>query len=266
MKGNPDEAQDVDHYNIFSQKVISYPLHYLCRKKTTPASTMQAMIEVSPSKAFIYRESAWKSTPLHIACWYQMNTESILLLLQHSQEALLMTDVDGNLPIHLAAQHPDASRLVAAFLTAQPATVLRKNGRSQTLLHCLCTLDEIPVKALEQLLDAAPNAAKEKDRLGRLPLHHACAHQADINVFERLIRAFPQAVNSFDHHAMTPYGIVRRRWHWDVNDPRIQLLRKDMIQSSRFHVSVRNQIQFKFEDLAGGKGFLPVRQSHVAAQ
>ena len=248
---DPDCAGDVGIHNLFSQKALSYPLHYLCRRQATPASTMRAMIKASPPKAFVYRDSASKSTPLHLAIWYKLSVESILLLLESSKEALVMQDMDGNLPIHLAsALHPEANRLITAFLAIRPDTALRRNAKAQTPLHSLCTRSDVDVDTLSLVIKAAPNASGWKDRMGRLPIHHACLHQASLPVLECLLRAFPRGVNSFDHSGLNPYGIVRRRWKWESTDARVRLLRKDMIQSSRFPVAVRNQIQFKLEDLS----------------
>ena len=70
------------------------------------------------------------------------------------------------------------------------------------------------------------------------------------NVLECLLRAYARGVNVFDHGGLNPYGIVRRRWKWSATDARVRLLRKDMIQSSPLPVAVRNQIQFKLEDLS----------------
>ena len=249
-----DCATQVGVHNLFSQKALSYPLHYLCRQKATPVSTMRAMIAASPPKAFVYRESAGKSTPLHLAIWYQLSAEAILVLLESSQEALVMQDVDGNLPIHLAAAlHPDAEQLIAAFVKLRPDAALRRNYKAQTALHCLCTRRDLSVPQLQHLLRAAPNTAAWKDRMGRLPIHHACLHQANLGVLQCLLKAHPKSVNAFDYSGLSPYGIVRRRWKWEATDARVQLLRKDMIQSSPLPVAVRNQIQFKLEDLSASK-------------
>uniref|UniRef100_A0A7S3L5K1 Uncharacterized protein n=1 Tax=Amphora coffeiformis TaxID=265554 RepID=A0A7S3L5K1_9STRA len=237
-------------YNLFSQKAISYPLHYLCRQSRTPVSTMQSMIRESPPKAFVYWDSAGQSTPLHLACWYKLPVDTILLLLESSQEALLMEDIDGNLPLHLAAAfHPEADRLIEAFLKARPETAKRRNGKNQMALHSLCTREDIPIQVLKRLLEADSKAAQLNDRMGRLPIHHACLQKARIEVMECLLQTYPQSVNVHDHAALTPYGIVRRRWHWTPKDPRVQLLRKDMIQSSSPAVAVRNQIQFQARGL-----------------
>jgi hypothetical protein len=250
----PDEAGELGRFNLFSEKSKSYPLHYLCRRKDVPLSTMRAMLKVTPWKALVYPDSVAKSTPLHLACWYKLPSDAIMLLLEENKQSLTMKDIEGNLPVHLAAAlHPEAARLVAAFLALRPDTALSLNDKSQTPLHSLCTRDEIPVHVLESLLAAGPTAASRKDRMGRLPLHHACLHQASYPVLERLLEAHPKGVKEFDHGALTPYGIVRRRWHWNASDARLQLLRKDMLQTSRrcLPVVVKNHIQFTLEDWSG---------------
>jgi ankyrin repeat protein len=247
-------AGEVGEYNLFSQKSRGYPLHYLCRTREAPLSTMKAMIAASPPKAFVYRDSVGQSTPLHLAIWYALPVDVIQPLLKASVEALWIQDIDGNLPIHLAsALHPEADRLVPALLALQPRTASRRNGKSQTALHNLCTRTDIPIKVLKELIRTDPQPASFQDRMGRLPLHHACLHQADVAVMECLVQAYPPGVNLSDHSASTPYGIVRRRWHWDCTDVRVRLLRKDMIQSSSFPVAMRNKIQFKLEDLSSRK-------------
>ena len=259
-------ADQVEAYNLFSQKSQSYPLHYLCRKKETPLSTMKAMMEASPAKAFVYRDSVGLSTPLHLAIWYSLPVDVILLLMEASREAVLIQDVDGNLPIHLAsALHPEADRLVPALLELHPATALVRNSKGQTPLHCLCTLHHhhLPIKVLKDLIAVGPRATTLKDRMGRLPLHHACLQQADLSIMECLVRAHPASVNVSDHSALTPYGIVRRRWQCTNTDPRVQLLRKGMVQSSCLPVAIRNKIQFKLEDLSTKKRSIAVRPCPV---
>lgn len=247
---NSSTADKADWFNLFSQNSLAFPLHYLCRQRHVPLSTVKAMITASPPKAFVYRDSVGLSTPLHLAIWYKLPVDVILELLQASREATLMQDVDGNLPIHLAAAlHPDADRLVPALLALQPLTVKKGNAKLQTPLHSLCTRPDISLAVLKDMVAVAPNAVGLKDRMGRLPIHHACLQQADLDVLQCLVEAYPQGVNVTDHAALTPYGIVRRRWNWSNADPRVRLLRKGMITNSRLPVALRNKLQFKLEDM-----------------
>jgi hypothetical protein len=158
---HPEEAQALGQYNLFSQKSQALPLHYLCRRRKANVSVMRAMIEASPADALIHQDSSSKSTPLHVACWYQLNPDVIIFLVERNKQALLVPDAYGNLPVHLVASfHPQAPELVTLFLSYFPETAAYENGKEQTAVHQLKWRKDVDTKLQKDVLRAYPQKSK----------------------------------------------------------------------------------------------------------
>lgn len=52
------------------------------------------------------------------------------------------------------------------------------------------------------LVELYPNAVKEQDKVGRLPLHSACSNQASLAVIEYLVEQYPESISE-----MTDRGV-----------------------------------------------------------
>jgi hypothetical protein len=152
----PEEAGTIGLYNLFSQKSRCYPLHYICRRQNVPQSTLRALLDATPVEALVFRESATWSTPLHVACWYQLPASTLALLVHRQPRALRLMDRDGSLPVHLTASlHPEASKLVPIFLVFFPETAKWKNRKEQTPLKLLQAHQTLAVLVQEIILRQA---------------------------------------------------------------------------------------------------------------
>lgn len=157
---HPQEARTIGLYNLFSQKSRCYPIHYICRRQNVPQSTMRALLNASPVEAFVFRESATWSTPLHVACWYQLPASTLALLVHRQPRALHLIDRDGSLPVHLTASlHPEASKLVPIFLGFYPETATRQNRKEQTPLKLLKARKDLAVLVEDILRQAMDGKA-----------------------------------------------------------------------------------------------------------
>jgi hypothetical protein len=64
-------------------------------------------------------------------------------------------------------------------------------------LHEVCK-NQPPIKVIERLLEANPDAIKAKGRWGYTPLHYACSSGASPEVVARLIKAYPTSTRTRD--------------------------------------------------------------------
>mmetsp|Transcript_16411 Transcript_16411/g.33856 ORF Transcript_16411/g.33856 Transcript_16411/m.33856 type:complete len:228 (-) Transcript_16411:201-884(-) len=150
----PEEVARLEKYNIFSAKSEAYPLHYLCHTtRNCPVSTLRAFIQAAP-KALIHQDPVWKSTPLHFACSNRLSVACVRELIQACPQALAVPDVDGKLPVHVAATHAEPE-VVMELWNAHPTNQVTHKG--QTVLH-LAVVRSDPnsqvVKTLHGFFDA----------------------------------------------------------------------------------------------------------------
>lgn len=129
----PNDFAHLGEYNIYSARSLVYPLHYLCRSsRNCPVSTLRTLMLAAP-KALEYQDSLWGSTPLHLACSSaHMSIQCIQELIRACPKSLTIADVDGKLPVHVAATHANAD-VVMALWKAHPTSQV--TNRQQTVLH-----------------------------------------------------------------------------------------------------------------------------------
>ena len=69
------------------------------------------------------------------------------------------------------------------------------HSRNYIFLHKLSQCMNKPsLEVVHRLVELYPKAVEEHDKIGRLPLHLACAHQASFEVVEYLIERYPEGV------------------------------------------------------------------------
>ncbi|KAL7471143.1 hypothetical protein ACHAXS_011443 [Conticribra weissflogii] len=116
------------------------------------------------------------------------------------------------LPIHLACQHGAPLSVIKALFAAHPAAVTTRSEPNGLLpLHCLFLVNNPQTFAppspavLSFLLEANPDAARQSDRNGKLPLHHACQ---SIGItednFTALLSTYPEAAYARDYDGKFP--------------------------------------------------------------
>jgi hypothetical protein len=73
-----------------------------------------------------------------------------------------------------------------------------------TPLHLVVSCRKVPVDIVQSLVTLEPRAVSLPNISGRLPLHFAIVHRADISVIAALIDAFPAAISYPDSKGQSP--------------------------------------------------------------
>lgn len=241
----PEEARKVTRINLHNQKTSSYPLHLLCKRKNVPLDVLQAFLDAAPEAACT-ADPIFHSLPIHVACRHNLPAPAIQRLINAFPESLTISDMEGNLPIHLACSM-SSSDVVRLVSPSHSRTRSHKNQKRQTPLHMACTRDNIDIAMLQHLVQIYPSACKDQDRHGRLPLHVACMWKADTVVLKLLLDVFPGAMRLDDLHKQTPYRILRNR---TTDKERIQLFRMYRRANGPYVNRGMDSIQFGAEMVA----------------
>jgi len=194
------------------------PLHYAAENNSN-AAVISELLKAYPEAVREKKEDG--RLLLHDAARYNSNAAVISELLKAYPEAVREKDRDGCLPLHYAARYNSNAAVISELLKAYPEAVREKNRDGRLPLHAafgkslsrsslpvliflnfLTDKDFIPNAAvILELLKAYPEAAREKDRDGRLPLHDAVLplHDAaeknsNAAVISELLKAYPEAV------------------------------------------------------------------------
>jgi ankyrin repeat protein len=116
--------------------------------------------------------------------------------------AVQTADNDGALPLHLATQHHDSTKVVDYLIGLDPTTLTTVDGNGNTALHYACrgAKHEIIALLLEEY-DAV--AVSKRNALNKLPIHLLFESNAvtdreeDAKYAEsifQLLRAYPDTV------------------------------------------------------------------------
>ncbi len=218
---NPELWARITTINLYSRKIKSYPLHYLCKKKNVPIDLLRAVVSAAPAATSI-SDPIFASLPIHIACCHDLPLPAIQILIGSYPDCLMTPDHNGNLPIHLACSM--SSPAIVKHLVAQTTLALETlNKKRQTPLHMACSRYDVSLEVIQHLLQAYPLACQVQDWFHRFPLHHACMWKADPLVLDELLPCYPEAMSMRDRQGRTPYGVLRMRA--ERSDPDLQLLR-----------------------------------------
>ena len=130
----------------------------------------------------------------------------------------------GDLPLHVALRHRRSEQIVTSLAAAHPAAVEAPGRDARLPLHLACMLhanaraqklevrlDHTPnqwVTVVRVLLEAHPAAVSLPDGLGRLPLHHAAARRAPLELLQHVCDAHPQAASLADVAGDTPLHLL----------------------------------------------------------
>jgi len=89
-----------------------------------------------------------------------------------------------------------------------PLRIFRPETAYERLpLHCACRRNANP-DVVQLLLEAFPHAAVVPDQLGRLPLHYALSNGADPAIINLLLQYSPAAARGVDNHGWTPLHVA----------------------------------------------------------
>jgi len=162
-------------------------LHDAFRKCDT--EVLELMIQTNPNFLYQKEKDSSNGLPIHQACSSVMCTKIDLLLIYDPSQARMVEEDSKMLPLHLACRPFD----------------------KDTIFN---------METFRQLIEAYPQAAKEKDAKGRLPLHYACGGASyrpdNQNFISELLKIYPEAAQILDkqknlplHYLVMPKQSVR---------------------------------------------------------
>lgn len=154
MKEHPDFCRDVYRFEAFHRDLI-HPLHMLSAL-SVDVSTIRLCFK-NCEAAMLYDESSLGS-PIHYAVAFNANFELIRWLVKKDLDALeLANNPDKHTPLHLACLY-EADAETIFFLTdrfAQAAKLQDRDGN--TPLHLVCSGEEPELEVVEDLTEVSHN-------------------------------------------------------------------------------------------------------------
>ena len=152
--------------------------HFAFHKCDT--EVLELMIQTNPN--FLYHKYSNYSLPIHAACSMRMCKKIDLLLTYDPSLARMVEEDSKMLPLHLACQ---------------PSS------------------NNFDKETYRQLIEAYPQAAKEKDAKGCLPLHYACkvTHYTPDNqdFVSEVLKIYPRAAQILDKQKSLPLHYLSLR-------------------------------------------------------
>ena len=133
------------------------PLHNLFMKKGLSIELLTRSLSLHESfRNALLKQNDMGSTPLHVACQYNLSYEWIQCIIELGKQAIEMPDFFDRLPLHITCENYNES-------------------------------DDV----IELLVDQYPFATRIASEEGRLPLHIACSSGQSLRVIQLLVTEFP---------------------------------------------------------------------------
>ena len=209
------------------------PVHFCCGRKSTPLSTINALVTAhcQGRGCLMMPESNAGRLPIHMAVLKgAASLDVVEYLCRTEPQSLCVTDHEGNLPLHYAAMYA-SDAVIQVLVRSYPAACHEANTQSQRWpLHLLCARswggysccddddDDDPqqmivsMDTINMVIQEYPDALKQPDRRGRLPLHVHCASDPRADVLQVLVERFPEALLMTDdsNAKWTPLSLARK--------------------------------------------------------
>jgi ankyrin repeat protein len=115
----------------------------------------------------------------------------------------------NDLPVHQAVSNEAAVEVIDALVRANPDDLMKRERKTSRLpLHIACKNDPINPPLIKMLIEFAPNATLQADKLGRVPLHYALENRCSKETVKDLLRASHKVAKAQDHEGKTPLHIA----------------------------------------------------------
>lgn len=193
MKDFPELCVEVYRFEAFVQSLI-HPLHMLCALN---ASVNAIKLCIKCCQAALYHDYSAIGAPIHYACMYNCNFESIRYLVKKDCDALELPNNDqGMTPLHLAIQY-EADFTTIAFLTDRCAAAANMVDQEygMTPLHFAVTVAEPQLQVIEDLTEVCPAACELICQKGFTPLLLGIYRNIDDAILRDLIVSNPKSVS-----------------------------------------------------------------------
>jgi ankyrin repeat protein len=176
------------------------PLHTVMEQGTC-LRTAKFLYQSYPAALMCKNENG--CTPLHFAFWKSSLAIVKFLLGESKADAVQMEENYKDTPLH-DAFHNDKHEEVSEFVATKYPDFLKKPRSSDGWLplHVACC-NATSIVGVRVLLEHYPDAAKQKDKQGKIPLALACQNEyleeEDLlELIELLVRIYPEAIDVED--------------------------------------------------------------------
>ena len=178
------------------------PLHVVMERGKPCLRTVQFLYQSYPAALICKDEDG--CTPLHSAFWFSSLAIVKFLIGKSKAGAVEMENNYKHTPLHMAFLN-NKHEEVPEFVATKYPDFLKKSSSSDGLfpLHVACAISSLIV-GIQVLLEHYPDAARQKDKQGKLPLALACKNETLeeeelLEVLELLVRVYPEAVDVEDN-------------------------------------------------------------------
>jgi hypothetical protein len=203
----------------WKDQLNNLPLHYVMAGKVSCLRTVEFLYQSYPTALLC--KNANGSTPLHVA-FYHRSLAIVKFLIGKSKADTVQTENNfKETPLHYAFAG-NAHKDVPEFVATKYPDFLKKPRSSdgQLPLHVVCA-DYISIIGVKVLLEHYPDAAKQKDKQGKLPLalvrkNKKLKQEEMLDLIELLVRVYPEAVDVEDNDGsraidLATYGRLVKR-------------------------------------------------------
>lgn len=162
--------------------------------------------------ALMQTDQYFGRTPLAWAVDKLVPSKVLTVLIERCPQAAGITDKWGQAPLHLALRRGVATDVALALIDAEPAMVSKlRSGDRFWPLH-IAASQRASLMTIRRLIEVAPQAAVARDKLRRMPLHHAvdCSNPRE-EVITALLMANPAAAKVKDGRGDAPLHIAARQ-------------------------------------------------------
>jgi len=149
--------------------------------------------------------------PIHIACRHGASLDTIKILAESYPEGLNSNDPRGNLQLHYACAFSSVE-VIRFLLKRSPSASKVQNCDKQLPIHNLCARNDLTNISSLVLFTYArnPDALRQEDSKGFLPIHSAVTHQVSLDMIEIIISLYPQGIFVRDNLNRTPIDIAKK--------------------------------------------------------
>lgn len=191
-----------------TSSIIGSPIHYACWFNANDESVRYIASKDTDSLLHVNRT---KRTPLHLACLRQCNSDLVLLLTAACPEAAALQDSQGSTPLHLAAstKSPDLEVIEDLTEVCPDAVVQQDNKSGSTPLHLVLQDKKCQVDIVKDLIASNHRCMKVEDKEGRTPLHVAVETGASLKIFKAMTKKHPKYLLVTNSNGETPYKLAK---------------------------------------------------------
>eukprot|EP01041_Mallomonas_annulata_P008303 gene8303-17074_t len=185
-----------------------YPLHWAAACRDTSLEDFKLIavecVRLKGNGNSAFESPITKRTPLHLASViFNPNISIVKCINTIFPRMSRCLCIDGQLPLHYAAQYSNSITMIQELLQAYPDACKIQDIRGNTPLHLACINTSLEASfILDLLIQTCPAAVRIMDFSGKLPIHiitqnHNPAHDITsniwINLLKSLLTSYPES-------------------------------------------------------------------------